>query len=490
MILFFLLPSFGYAEKIPPHMAAMAAQLYKGVEGDLKRKKLTPARRKALEESNKTLRDMGVHRWSTKPAKIGGALPEVAEKLKLDLAKEQDREMLREFISKRTDKGTEEALRSFEKKVKRPISQEERNKKSVEIDGAISAAQEKLKKIYTGTPVDGRAVQMKWKPDTGKFFMKVSDDGSGDSEEFATTFSGDVHSEISENGKDMTLGVKPSDSPLRAITEEDIKTLRGNILGEWTDKETGEIYVFSATNQEIGEILAPREVFDEKIEQIRDKIKSVEKTKIFKWQNPVTGKVVKQEKYRRLKEPFEFLGKEYALDNAKEEMARLNKEIEELKVERDGGKLPPVNQYDPAGFGDIKDTKGAGPITVHVTRPDVGYSYTYDEAIFDGRRISAKRTYRDVKDIDPKIPERIRNQLINNSWNPPGWLDLEASIDVETGDMVLEGSKWALHVTYSGFFGSPPDVDRIHSPHPWSRVLRKGGTVFDVAEGAADSFVP
>jgi hypothetical protein len=288
----------------------------------------------------------------------------------------------------------------------------------------------------------------------------------------------------------MTLSVKPSNKPLQAITQGDIESLRGNILGEWEDEETGEIYRFSATDKKIGEILPPREVFDQRIEQVKEKIESIKETKIFKWQNPDTGEIVKQEKFRRLKEPFEFVGKEYALVNAEEEIARLEKEITELKIERDGGKLPLVEQYDPAGFGELSSSNKAGPITVMVSRPD-GYSYKYDQAVFDGRRITAKRTYRDVRDIENlKLPERIRNQAIDNGWNPPGWLDLDTSIDAETGDMVLEGSTWALHVTYSSFFGDPPNIDRIHSPYPRSRVLQKSGTGFEVAEGAASNFVP
>src|SRR3972149_7274689 len=80
--LIFIAPAPGQAEQIPPHLATMAAQLYKGVEDNLKSKKLNPERRKVLEESARPLRGMGVHRWSTKPAKISGALPEGAERLK------------------------------------------------------------------------------------------------------------------------------------------------------------------------------------------------------------------------------------------------------------------------------------------------------------------------------------------------------------------------------------------------------------------------
>ncbi|WP_136657210.1 hypothetical protein [Nitratireductor sp. XY-223] len=478
------------AEQIPPHLAAMAAQLYKGVEAELQNPNVSPERRRILEEADRTLRQMGVHRWSSRSAKIDSALPAVAGKLGLDPATARDRETLETFMSGRSVNGTEAALQALEIQTNRPISEEERYQKAVEIDEAIGEARKDFSTDYVSTRDDGRAVRMQWKPGTGKFAMKVVDDGAGDSEEFAATFSGDVDETVSENGQDVTLGVQPSRQPLQAITQEDIEFLRGNILGEWTEKRTGEIYVFEASDQKIGEVLPPGEVFDDRIAQIKDRIKSIRSAKVFQWENPKTGEVVKQETYRRLKEPYEFVGEEYALEDAEEKMAALEGEIAALEKERDGGNLLPRDKHDPVGFEEFLASGDGRPIKVTVTRPD-GYSYTYDEALFDGRRIAAKRTYTDLMDLtNERLPDRIKKQLIDNGWNPPGWLDLDASIDAETGDLVLEGGKWSLKVTYSAFFGDPPDVDRIHSPWSSGRLLSKEGADYEVAEGAASDFVP
>jgi len=413
-VLIILAPARVQADAIPPHIASMASQLYKGVEKDLKNKNLSSERKKALEESTKALRKLGVHRWSSSPAKISG--------------------------------------------------------KNIEA----------LEKSYDSEPEDGRSVKMKWNPDTDKFSMKVLDDGSGKSEEFATALSGDV---------DPDLKVKPSDDPVKVLTSSDLESLKENIIGKWKS-EDGTIFEFSATTKQAGEIRPPKEVFNKQIERNKEKIKTIKSSKIFKWRNKKTGEIIQQEKFHNLKEPFEYLGEKFAIENAQEEIAKLEEKITELMRERDGADLPLVDKHDPAGFSEASSSNGARPITITVTLTN-GHVYTYDEAVFDGRRINAKRTYRVVPDLtNQKLPEIIKTKLVTQGWNPPGWLELDASIDAETGEVILDGLQWSMKVTYSSFFGDPPDIDRIHTPYSWNVTLSKDGAAFKIAEGAAEDLVP
>jgi hypothetical protein len=61
---------------------------------------------------------------------------------------------------------------------------------------------------------------------------------------------------------------------------------------------------------------------------------------------------------------------------------------------------------------------------------------------------------------------------------------------LETGQMILDGHQWSMKVTYSSYFGDPPEIDRIHTPYSWNVTLSKGGAVFKVAEGAAENALP
>lgn len=473
------------AERIPPHLASMAAQLYKGLEDQLSSGRADKERQEALHESVKLLKELGVHRWSSSPPTIEGGAKQVAERLGLDLAGKKGRDRLNSFLAQRTEVGTEEALQAFDE----TLSDDERNALASDIDEILSASLEKIGTSHIVEQDRGRKMLLQWKPRTGRFGLRVTDDGSGGGEEFTTLLAGQVSSSVGEGGSEALNVVPAPNNAIRTFNAADIEMMRANILGEWTDEGTGELYVFTAAERETGEVTPPREVLDEQIERLAGRLETIEDSRIFEWKNLETGEIVQQEKFRSLPEPYDYVGEKFALDNAEEEIARLERAIEEREIERDGGNLLPVERHDPAGFGDLSVSNNARSITVDVTRPD-GYSYGYDTAVFDGRRISAKRTYRDVRDVENVgLPEAVRDQLIDNGWNPPGWLELDATIDVETGEMTLQGAKWALHVTYSAFFGGSPDVDRIHSPEPLNRLLR-ADMVFDVAEGAAAEFVP
>ncbi len=461
-------------EKFPPHMVNMAAQLYKGMGDELKGEHLTSERRKVLEKSVKTMREMKMHNWSAKPVKVKNGSAGIAEKLGLDQEKLTDRILLKNFMETKALEGTAAALKKFTVKTKRQLSDEEAYALATEIDAAYGKAFEALGKNYRVTTDDGHAVQMKWNPDAGKFLMKVFDDGKSDGEEFASSFSGDVKTALSDNGKDITLDTTPAQNPVQVMTATDIEVIRSNanILGEW-QTEDGTIYIFSAAAEKAGEVRPPREFFDKQIEQLKEKAETIKNTKIFEWQNTKTLEIVRQKKLRKLKEPFDWIGEKYALENAEEEIAALETKITELEAERDGATLPPVKRFDPAGYKEMKASEGARTITVHVTRPN-GYSYSYDEAAFDGRRITARRTYKTVEDFtNQKLPTIIKQRLIRDGWEPPGWLELEASVDVETGDLLLEGLRWSGHVTYSSFFGSPGEISSIHTPY--SSALRLEG---------------
>ncbi|MEM9107028.1 MAG: hypothetical protein AAGC96_15335 [Pseudomonadota bacterium] len=414
------------AENIPSHITAMGAQLYRGIQDDLKSKTLDREQSLLLEQADTALRQLGVHNWSPRAS-------------------------------------------TFEEQKKNP-------------DGRIS-------RNYR-LELDGKGVaHFRWTPERDKFEISVIDYGDQDRDGFAVAYSGDVTTSNSAGGGSR-LQVVPSERPLASLNNEEFLELRGNILGEWVDRETGEIYTISAGSESVGEAKPPPEFFDEKIVQIREQIKSIESAKIYVWKNSATGEIVKQEKFRRLDEAYEYVGQQLALDNAEEKIAALNGEIAQLEQERIDAAPKPVNQHDPGGFEALSASGNAQPITVSVLRTD-GYRYTYDEALFDGRRIAAKRTYRDIRDISNlKLPMRVREQLVSGSWSPPGWLQLDTSFNAETGGLILDGGKWALKVTYSSFMGDPPDVSRIHTPWPSGRILERPGSGFEVAEGAAADFKP
>jgi len=484
LVVFAPLPAM--AERIPPHMAKMAARLYQGLSGEATDNQLLPERGKVRDEALETLRKMKIQQWSTKPVKIKHAATGIAKKLGLDPRKSADHARLKAFMETRGRHDTTAALNKFMTTAKRKLSATKMKRLTAEIDAAFGKNFASLETDYTEKTIDGRTVQMKWNPNTDRFFIKISGDGTGGFEEFVTIFAGDVETKLSDNGEDLDLDITSSNGPPRALTATDIEALRATILGEWqTEDDT--VYRISASDERSGDIRPPREFFDKQIDKIKDKVKSIKETKIFKWLNPETGQFVRQETFRRLKDPFEYLGDGYALDDGEARIKALETEISALEFERDGGNLALKDKYDPAGFKKLSGAQGARAISIKVRRSD-GYTYSYDEAVFDGRRISAKRTFTTLRDVDNlRLPNEVRRQIIK-SWAPPGWLQMDASIDIQTGTIVLNGATWTLHVTYSSSLGGSPKVESIQTPYSNPLFLRRDGDNSNIAEGASKDF--
>lgn len=488
IMLALLLPTLLHAQQVPTHMANMAAQLYQQMQDELKIGQLEPGRQKILELSLETLREMKIHRWSDRPVQVKNSTPGIAEKLELDQSNLVERVWLKDFIETKGRDGTAAALKDFLSITNRALSGQQKEILVTQIDQAYATAFEALDKNYITTTGGGRSVQMKWNVGAEKFFIKVFSEGESAEEEFVTNFSGNVKTAVSDNGKDISLNTVPANNPIRIITAADIERMRANIFGEWKTQD-GYTYQFSAAAEEAGEIRPSTEFFDNKINQLKDKIKSIEDTKNFKWVNSDNGKFVRQEKFQRLTEPFEYLGKEYAMQDAEERMAAFRLRVSELEAERDGATFLPMERYDPVRYQEMKVAAATHTISLRVTRPD-GYSYKYDQVAFDGRRITARRTFKSVEDFNnEQLIVLIKEILIRDGWEPPEWLELDASVDAETGNLLLEGLVWNLHVTYSSFLGSNYQVNSTHTPYSFPLILKQEGYVSLIAQGAIEGFV-
>ena len=264
-----MMPAHAQTEIVPPHLATMAKQLFVNLEDQLKSNEPSPERQTILKKSVKSIRDIKINNWSSKPIVIKNGPAIIAEKLGLNQESPVDAALLKVFVGNKEKEGTSAALKNFVNQTGRKLSEADTKALVDELDSAYGEMYEELEKKYKVTAGPGRTVHLDWKPDADKFFIRVFDDGSGDSEEFATVLAGDVHAEINGKSKNMLLEVKPSANPVSATSASEIEEMRtGNILGEWEDEVTGEIYQLSATDKEAGDILPPKEFFDAKIERI------------------------------------------------------------------------------------------------------------------------------------------------------------------------------------------------------------------------------
>jgi len=157
-----------------------------------------------------------------------------------------------------------------------------------------------------------------------------------------------------------------------------------------------------------------------------------------------------------------------------------------LSVPIRGGDYRGRDPYDFLGI----ERRGAQVVNLVVSEPDGPtyqgpYAYTYDQALFDGETIVARRIMNDVRDADnPSLPEKIRQDLIAN-YAPPAWLVLKAARDPETGIVVLRGEEKSGRVSYD------PDYLTINGisffSEPQRRALYVEGSLRRAEGAAADA---
>jgi hypothetical protein len=450
----------------------MAADLLKSTKPELKAQSGDSGRALAVKHAYNILKEEQMFRWGRGSLTQEGVIPKVAAAVGLEKVEPNDiahlQKLLDAFARGDADRGILDFYEAYGREKPGQAKLKDIKKK---IHEALQSTWKDLARSHTIVRADGRQrIKLEWQPEVSRFLIKIEDDGDEDTEPFQTTIGGDVKAEVSEDGQDTKLSVVPWDDPIKPMTAEDLENMARNIYGEWYDQEGNLWIVGQPEGSPAGPTPpAPRreETPARKIAALEDRINEIKNSRIYVWENPQTGEVVKQERFKRLQEPFEYKGQDFASPKAQEETARLKQEIQELSRTKS---TPPVQAHDPAGFDEAQASARARAIRLSREDSASGHTVVYDEAIFAGSKITARRTLTDVRELGG-LPERVKQQLVAR-WSPPEWLELTLEQDEKTGDLWFEGQRWRLHVTYDG---DTHEVERIHTPYSTPLKLTEEG---------------
>ncbi len=472
------------AEGIPQHLASMAKALYGGVKGELNEATGDPQQDAIRRRARQILKDAGVRYWAQGQVRQEGAAAAVAKALEMDISKPDQWAILRSVLGESDRDKQIDTLRRWARDAGKPTKGPAFDKVVAKFDEARAGAAKDMARQHTMEVGDNKdRLDLDWDPVNNRFEIRIkareTREGAGDS--FDLQLNGDVTSAPAIESDDTTLAVRPSDSAISVLTDEELRQLKGAIFGKWR-AGNGDIWEISSSSggpqpQEPAE--RPAERPEDRIAELERQIKRIRSDKVYKWKNPETGDVVVQDKFKRLKEPFEFLGQDFRRADGKEEIARLRKRIAEVRA---ASKLLPVDANDPVRMKEMRAGGETQSLRIRVTDTD-GYSWTYDSAIYSADRITAKRTLRNMNDA-PNVPRDVMRQAIA-SWSPPEWVELEVRVEGKSRQVYMTGLRWRMHVTYSG------DDHQISSIHtPYSRNLRLERVAVKVAEGAAKDQIP
>lgn len=304
-------------------------------------------------------------------------------------------------------------------------------------------------------------LELKWDRQANKFSIRIkANETSSDArDDFDLQLTGKVTAQPYGGDGDAILDIQPDEKAISVITSEELKVLRASIFGKWRDQE-GDVWEISKASADTNDPDAAHRL-EKQIEELSRQIANIKRDTVYVWRNSDTNETIRLEKPKQLDDPFVYVKKEFRNPAAKERLAVLENQLEELRTK---SKPLPVDASDPIGMKKMRASGDAQPLIIRVTDKD-GYSWTYDAALFSNGRITAKRTLRSIQDAKGMKYQDVARQLIA-SWSPPEWIELEVSIQHEPRKVSLSGHRWRMRWT------ADADDHRVKSIHtPYSREL-------------------
>lgn len=460
------------AQVVPPHLASMTSELLRSTKDQLQTPPQEAGPSQVVKRTHDFLEQEMLYRWGRGSLAQKGVVPKIASALGIARVTPENLPTLQKFLDTWSQGKTDQALREFHQAIGRPppsgTEQKVLSKKLSEVLGADPATSARQHTIQGRNR--GQSATLEWQPKKFRFSIRVEDDGTGGTEPFRTTIAGNVKPQISQNGQDLELSVKPAAHPLHAQDAEELRQICNLLFGRWEDGEGGvwEIKPLdgAAPYQPPRRPPAGSRLADQ-IKETEARLGKIKKSLIYVWKNPKTGERVEQSRFKQLPAPFNFLGQTYSVPNAEAEIRRLEKELAGLRAappERFDTSYPPLSELKAGGL--------VQPLSLTKTRPD-GSIQDWPEASCQGGRVQARGVFNDIRDMKPDLPLEVKKQLLSRS--APRWLDLSLRFNPDTREAFLEGDFWAEHVTYSA---DDYRVKSIHTPYAkpliLSRVKEKG----------------
>lgn len=179
------------ADRVPSHLAGMAASLYKAAAADLEKADPEDSHGWATIRADEALRKIAVHRWQPKAPPQWGGQQQVADLLELDLSQPEQATALGEFLLQAQAEGTEAATLFLLKRLDRPTPEAKPLATLVtKLNEALSAGFGDLARRHVIESDDGPHIALDWQPEQGRFRIEVEEPGSEHVAPYRTTLEG------------------------------------------------------------------------------------------------------------------------------------------------------------------------------------------------------------------------------------------------------------------------------------------------------------
>lgn len=467
------------AQQVPAHLATLAGGVYKGSSESIQalRNAASPEKQAIIDQATKAFRRARVGNWSGGTINLSAPFADVARLMDLNVTDTATLEIISGLTTVTGDVLIE--------KIKAQMGEQTERDRLLE----VAAAVDKLKSgggLATNHSFEletGDEVVIDWSPETAQLVLSARKESGEDSYEFNVP--GTVKMETDPESGEPVLVADPSDEQApRAFTAREIADRIATIFGIW-ENDTYRMTITGGSDED-GEVRRSKDAISRDIETVRTELDELRNAKEFIWEHPETAELIRQERFRRLGEPWEYKGERDLVPDADEQKAKLEARLEKLTRELSGDDRPTSERLDPVAFEQVKANPNARSLRVSFFDKSRNCLSDVSQAYFDGRRVVARDTHKQACSMNTTLPAAISSELIS-SWSPPWWLLLRASYD-NNGGLQLAGSTWGMYVTYD------PDsmsVSRIHDPYAsHSLAFTEGGGGELFALGAAETAWP
>jgi hypothetical protein len=439
------------AADVPPHLVGMARSLISQIDEADFAASGDPA---LAQRTADIVRLTRLRSWAGSPPKIIADPAKLAAPLGLDYSQDGHRAALEKLLAARDPAAQSDALGAVLKLTGQRQTLDDLGK----IFHATLADQlAPLQKRARLEGDSGQSIEIEWDPDTASVLARVKL-GEGQDE---VVLHGGAAGRLVDGS--LAYDVEADAAPVTRITPSMQAQINADVFGVWRGSDGAQWMIRGGQEIEAAARAKadPATLALEQIDRDRQQVAALEKDKVYIWVDPQGGEVI-QKKFKRLGPPFRY-------DRARSDnmhKAEITALKERISAAEKTLQLPPVKQHDPLKLKNSPaETRRAIEIEVWESS---GRRYLYDEAAFDGKRLTASRTLRDAADITD-LPKWVVDGLIA-SWSPPEWIDLEAKFNPRDKSVRLEGLWWRLNVTYDPAY---QNINGIHTPYDKPLILQR-----------------
>ncbi len=452
VILFVLVAaSAGRAADVPAHLVAMARSLTSQIDAA---DYATSGDAALAQRVDAVMTRVRLRSWAGAAPKTPVDLASLTTALGLDLSVDGHRAALDRLLAARDGAAQRVALAAI---LSLTGKSQTLNAAAQSFHSALAVQLAPLQKRTKLEAGPGESVEIEWDPETSSVLARVELGAGADD----VILHGGAAGKVVNN--ELVFDVEADAAPVTRITPDSQAKINADVFGVWrsddgalwTIRGGGEIEAAAAARSD------PAALALEQIDNAKQQLAALEKDKIYVWVDPQGGEVI-QKKFKKLNPPFRY-DRVRSENISKVEIAALRERIAAAEAVL---KLPPVKQHDPLRLKNNPQGKGRA-VAIEVEESG-GRRFIYDEASFDGMRLTASRTLRDTRDITD-LPDWVIRGLIS-SFSPPEWIELEIWYNPRDKSARLEGLWWRLNVTYDPAY---KDIEGIHSPYDKPLVLQR-----------------